>query len=353
MRSNDEDKAGFLKTDNRVCVAISRAQHGFYMLGNMSLLSRASPLWAKLREKLVSGGNIGPKMQLRCGNHPSAEIEVESSGDFYSLSPEGGCKRICSSSMPKCNHSCPRTCHVIDTDHSAVDCKQKCPKILCPLQHPCPLLCYQKCEPCKVPVSMKLTCGHTNDVPCQLPIREFLCKVLVKGKQLPLCNHTADVPCSEDLSEFICPNKCDSLLSCQHSCKRQCHPRDDPNHNEYDCYEKCDRNPSNCSRNHPCSKKCYEDCGSCKEHISKVLKCGHIKQDAICSVPIDEIKCTKRCERKLDCSHPCPKMCGEQCGGCSVQTTETVPECGHKIQVSIQLKLILCFFSKKSDFSKI
>ena len=33
VRSNREAKIGFLKTENRVCVALSRAKKGFYIIG--------------------------------------------------------------------------------------------------------------------------------------------------------------------------------------------------------------------------------------------------------------------------------------------------------------------------------
>lgn len=34
VRSNEEGIVGFLKTDNRVCVALSRARNGLYVFGN-------------------------------------------------------------------------------------------------------------------------------------------------------------------------------------------------------------------------------------------------------------------------------------------------------------------------------
>lgn len=34
VRNNHEDNIGFLKASNRVCVALSRARHGFYIFGN-------------------------------------------------------------------------------------------------------------------------------------------------------------------------------------------------------------------------------------------------------------------------------------------------------------------------------
>ena len=34
VRSNEQGKLGFTAVDNRVCVALSRARHGFYIAGN-------------------------------------------------------------------------------------------------------------------------------------------------------------------------------------------------------------------------------------------------------------------------------------------------------------------------------
>lgn len=42
VRSNKENKIGFLKIENRVCVALSRAKHGFYIMGNMTQLCASS-----------------------------------------------------------------------------------------------------------------------------------------------------------------------------------------------------------------------------------------------------------------------------------------------------------------------
>jgi superfamily I DNA and/or RNA helicase len=38
VRNNDENKIGFLSIENRVCVALSRAKNGLYIMGNMSQL---------------------------------------------------------------------------------------------------------------------------------------------------------------------------------------------------------------------------------------------------------------------------------------------------------------------------
>lgn len=42
VRNNNENSIGFLKIENRVCVALSRAKEGFYIMGNMDLLCNNS-----------------------------------------------------------------------------------------------------------------------------------------------------------------------------------------------------------------------------------------------------------------------------------------------------------------------
>lgn len=53
VRSNNENKIGFLKIENRVCVALSRAKHGLYIMGNMSQLCTSSSV------SIVQNKNIG------------------------------------------------------------------------------------------------------------------------------------------------------------------------------------------------------------------------------------------------------------------------------------------------------
>jgi superfamily I DNA and/or RNA helicase len=43
VRSNDDGTIGFLREDNRVCVAMSRAKKGLYVIGNFTMLSDRSP----------------------------------------------------------------------------------------------------------------------------------------------------------------------------------------------------------------------------------------------------------------------------------------------------------------------
>jgi len=42
VRSNAEDKLGFVKIENRVCVSLSRAKYGMYVFGNFDMFCRGS-----------------------------------------------------------------------------------------------------------------------------------------------------------------------------------------------------------------------------------------------------------------------------------------------------------------------
>jgi len=59
VRNNDKNGVGFLKTDNRVCVALSRARHGLFMIGNMSCLKAESETWNRINDILVEMKSIG------------------------------------------------------------------------------------------------------------------------------------------------------------------------------------------------------------------------------------------------------------------------------------------------------
>lgn len=45
-----------------------------------------------------------------------------------------------------------------------------------------------------------------------------------------------------------------------------------------------------CENNHPCKKKCYEDCGVCNVSMLKKLQCGH-QTSQPCHVNAEHIKC--------------------------------------------------------------
>ncbi|KAI4109364.1 MAG: hypothetical protein LQ339_001864 [Xanthoria mediterranea] len=91
VRSNAEGKCGFLKTSNRINVALSRARHGMYIIGDPRTASSV-PMWAEIIGLLEAQGNIGPTLSLCCPRHSEDLIEVSTPDEFAILSPEGGSK---------------------------------------------------------------------------------------------------------------------------------------------------------------------------------------------------------------------------------------------------------------------
>lgn len=79
VRSNIKQNIGFLENMNRVSVSLSRAQRGFYMFGNSTLLRRAHPTWRKVYEILKKGDSTLDKKRIGtfkfpigpCQNHGS------------------------------------------------------------------------------------------------------------------------------------------------------------------------------------------------------------------------------------------------------------------------------------------
>ncbi len=69
VRSNVDENIGFLRIENRICVALSRAKHGFYMIGNMQNLQGKSKLWKGISQILDSNGQLGADFGLRCDIH--------------------------------------------------------------------------------------------------------------------------------------------------------------------------------------------------------------------------------------------------------------------------------------------
>lgn len=69
VRSNTANNIGYLAFKNRICVALSRAKHGFYIIGNMSCLSAASSIWKHIQTELQNQQAIGRELDLVCNTH--------------------------------------------------------------------------------------------------------------------------------------------------------------------------------------------------------------------------------------------------------------------------------------------
>ncbi|CRK95627.1 CLUMA_CG009085, isoform A [Clunio marinus] len=62
VRSNEKGDIGFLASENRIAVLLSRAKFGFYIIANMKCLANASPIWKKVRDIMKDKKLLGDKI---------------------------------------------------------------------------------------------------------------------------------------------------------------------------------------------------------------------------------------------------------------------------------------------------
>ncbi|KAL8827936.1 MAG: hypothetical protein Q9191_002882 [Dirinaria sp. TL-2023a] len=75
VRSNIDDRVGFLKSFNRINVACSRAKHGLYIVGNASLMQNVS-MWRSIIDLLTKQHKIGGSFQACCSRHPNPRYQI-------------------------------------------------------------------------------------------------------------------------------------------------------------------------------------------------------------------------------------------------------------------------------------
>ncbi|PAA76165.1 hypothetical protein BOX15_Mlig008686g1 [Macrostomum lignano] len=364
VRSNDDFDIGFLKTENRVCVALSRAKRGLYAVGNFDLLAESSRLWRRMVDTVAhEPGCYGDALRLACQNHPDEpSIEIREPADFRK-SPEGGCNKPCGQRMP-CGHVCKKACHPTDKEHAEVICKMPCPKS-CSKGHPCPKRCHEQCkctvrEPKRIP-----KCGHTQMVECWMPAEKFTCQepctlVLDCGhlcsrkcgephsyqclarveRRLP-CQHMASIACSENSELFSrCQQPCGAELACGHRCKGRC-GLCNQGRLHVPCREPCER-VLVCG--HVCrSSTCHQACPPCQQECLNACrhnKCRMLCGDACvpCNQPCDNRcphgRCTRKCHERCDrdpCNEPCSfKPKNNACKVCKTGILECIGLCGER-----------------------
>ncbi|OIW28699.1 NFX1-type zinc finger-containing protein 1 [Coniochaeta ligniaria NRRL 30616] len=343
VRSNPQQKAGFLRTKNRINVLLSRAQHGLYLIGNADTYAGV-PMWVEVHQQLVEAGAVGRAFNLCCPRHKDKPIECAESDHFLLLSPEGGCELPCDRRLEMCGHRCQAKCHS-EAMHAVFFCPQPCPRVRLTCNHACPKLCGEGCGTCNVPIDqVELPCGHKKDrVRCceaQKP-SNIRCAVEVE-KTVPTCGHVVPTPCFKDVSseEFHCPTPCHQLLACGHVCPGTCgtcrvksrdsvethqtcrkicgKPSDTCNHicrrrcHIGELCPPCDRQCEMQCAHSRCSLKCSESCAPCIERCA--WSCEHQGRCSMpCAAPCNRLPCDERCPRMLDCGHQCPGLCGEPC----------------------------------------
>jgi hypothetical protein len=81
VRSNRLGQMGFLAVENRICVSLTRAKHGMFIVGNKSMLEK-HPLWTQIIESLRQDKAISDKLTVE---HDDRTVQVKSAQDIYSL----------------------------------------------------------------------------------------------------------------------------------------------------------------------------------------------------------------------------------------------------------------------------
>ncbi|XP_065220934.1 LOW QUALITY PROTEIN: NFX1-type zinc finger-containing protein 1-like [Planococcus citri] len=338
VRSNEERKIGFLSIENRVCVALSRAKIGLYIIGNMEIMS-GSAIWKNIKEELVKQGAIGQQLTLYCDKH-DVYTQVSCKKDFDKVL-EGGCFNFCNEPM-ECGHKCTMLCHKIDLEHLEKKCREKCSR-KCTENHPCKKYCFEDCGKCTELIERILPCEHKVTLQCFKDYEQYPCQVEITVT-LESCSHEVKKKCHQSMDEVKCTFPCEDRLECGHQCVRTCHKTDDPDHLEFKCHKPCDKLNRGCSRQHKCEKLCFQECGKCRKYVEFKLKCGH-PIDLHCSANPDNVKCFIRCGRKCaECNYICRKKCYEDCKPCMNKVMKRVPDCGHEIRVecSVVVEKKLC-----------
>ena len=285
--------------------------------------------------------------ELRCGHKATLPC--------YTSAAEYRCQKKVEITL-SCGHKKLTTCSGMEEQFQSGRCNTKVKRRL-PCGHEKEMHCSDKAEKifCSAPCERILPCKHPCGNRCGDDCASFRCAVGVK-KALPCGHHVVDCLCSEDVSQRVCLNPCTQSLSCGHQCPGKCYERcsqykcqtlvvkklpcagnhslkmfckDDPN--IVACQARCDRT-LDCG--HPCPGVCSQACGAimCRRKVVKEYGCGHKQQ-----VPCFESKtaiCKAPCPRREGCIHKCKGLCGVPCSKypCQVPLVKTL-RCGHKVKM--------------------
>nr|XP_018668369.2 NFX1-type zinc finger-containing protein 1 isoform X1 [Ciona intestinalis]XP_026691317.1 NFX1-type zinc finger-containing protein 1 isoform X1 [Ciona intestinalis] len=371
VRSNDKGNIGFLKTHNRVCVALSRAKKGLFCIGNMKLLRKESQLWNEIVSNLETDGSIGDGLVLKCA-HLNSLVVAKTAADFKD-SCGGSCGKQCKFPL-ECGHFCLRKCHPDDADHERYKCPLPCLKS-CEERHKCLKKCWENVGLRPVFIDKIMPeCGHTQTMKCGVNPQNFSCllpctKVLPCGhrcmlkcgvqcgdceifveKIMPECGHTQTMKCGVNPQNFSCLLPCTKVLPCGHRCMLKCgvqcgdceifvektmpecgHQQEMPCHIDatlLKCYFLCDKLMS-CGHTHM-NARCHKT--TCDKIMIQVYnRCKH-RHVVPCYLHEESFPCRAACDMPLICGHACTEYCGEPCPIlCNVCLQD--PECRNRILV--------------------
>ncbi|KEG15635.1 hypothetical protein DQ04_00011020 [Trypanosoma grayi] len=371
------EKPGFLRLENRSCVALSRARSALYVVGCSSLMSDACDLWKHLKETCLRDGCFGTHFPARCDSHPTHDLSFGSIKEYEMK--RASCPERCDAVL-ECGHRCEAKCHAHRAHPKCVKPCERTGNVCNPprpwCQHPCVNLCGNNCGVCTVRVGHKYEeCGHTVMMQCHMLGDVPLCRELCTKEAL--CGHEVSAPCMDHANGTAvrnCGERCSLHMSCGHVCRTKCHFGIDDDHGQriQTCVqERISQAPCGHNVKHRCNQKdltglcnavcgrevfacrhrrrCALQCGhtgscNCKEIITVKLPCGHDSEEHDCCAP-DPPLCTSPCEATLLCGHRCKGKCGvcslrKFHSGCQEKGKALV--CGHASKVGCTAVVDLC-----------
>ena len=331
VRSNEDNEIGFVKSKNRTCVALSRAKEGFYCFGNFTAMSKKSTLWKNIFVDLQKKKKVGSVLQLCCVNHQLSIIDITKPKDFEKV-PEGGCWRQCNKYLD-CRHRCMLKCHITDQDHKQYQCRKTCLNKCENCGEPCKHKCYIPCSSQKCEALVEKTipkCNHSQLVPCYMKPEEFKCQE--KCNKTCFHGHPCNLMCFEECEP--CKKKKTKILGCKHKVTLYCFE----NYTVPNCNAPCNKTCTTDAFNpHNCTKRCSDNCGKCEAMVEVTLPwCGH-KQNVPCYMQcnLTDISCTVMIATTLPtCGHTAVMPCGEDVldYSCPIPITVRLP-CGHNKEI--------------------
>ncbi|CDH49006.1 nfx1-type zinc finger-containing protein 1 [Lichtheimia corymbifera JMRC:FSU:9682] len=364
--------------EDNISLALSRARHGLYIVGNVSYLGKG--IWANVAQQMRARGSLDSHLTVTCKSHPDTTNHLGHHRDFEAVR-NGGCNRVCNTLL-ECGHACEEMCHHLKHSSATSKCKRPCVRPRS-CEHKCPNACYecenQPCPPCTETTTKTLKCGHTatgqcseiivdkfecqemidTELPCghsyvakchltpdedKIKCEEVVDMVLDCGHQVsapcgykPICTqvcrerlecgHPCSKPCGSEQhshSRDLCTASCPKQLICGHNCAKGCASAEE--HTER-CLEPCRHV---CSHGYKCGRDCWEVCNLCMNPCPYM--CEHKRCTKKCYERCDRLPCEEACSKILDCSHPCPGLCGEPCPPCK--------ECHPDLKCSISLRTL-------------
>ena len=250
VRSNDDNKLGFVKLLNRRCVSQSRARQAVVFIGNFNTISSGHH-WDSFLKILKEENFVGEKLPIKCPKHPSSEFLIKDSETFP---PKDFCQVKCEETM-FCN------------------------------QHLCP----EKCKP-----------DHRHD----------LCHEMIQYFELEKCDHSRQRQCCEDPNDVFCKFPCPTKYPCGHSCTKTC----EPPHQHIQCKELVTFSCRHCSNDlrKQCWRK--EEEIKCKADVPYTCPVCKKVGEKECHADAQLFKCWGQCIRKVTgCGHPCTRLCHQPC----------------------------------------